>query len=379
MKHTILVIGLMYGDCGKGKIVHALAKVTKCDLIARFNGGANAGHTIELDSGEKLVYKQLPSGSGIPGVRAVIANGSVIDLMKLKSELEGQQAAVMLSTDAHVVTPEHILRDELQEGQREPGNKIGTTLSGNGPAYSDKATRCGLTVGQLSSEGRVNDKYDASAHMLDESPIQLIHSQEYLRRCQKYETGVMILEGAHGWELDIDHGDYPFVTSSSCGIGGAAIGTGLNPRSIDEVIGVVKAYSTRVGEGDFPYKMISRDRLHIRASHPEIGTNTKRMRRVDWMDAGRIRKACAANGVDQIALTHLDVLTGLSRVQILAQNNKTVSIPGWTENLGECIQYSDLPINAQTFVKTLEDFTGVRVGLISVGPKESQLIWKYVE
>ena len=379
MKHTILVMGMQWGDEGKGKIVHALTKATNCDLIVRFNGGANAGHTIELDSGERLAYRQLPSGSGIEGVRSVIANGAVIDFIKLKLEHSGKFANVMLSIDAHVVTPEHVQRDGNQEMIRGAGNKIGTTLTGNGPVHSDKAARYGMTVGQLVVGDVVPEEYHVPLEALNSMAIQLIDSQKYLRHCQEAEDGTLILEGAHGWELDIDHGDYPFVTSSSCGIGGAVIGTGLNPRSIDEVIGIVKAYSTRVGAGSFPDAMSAEEKNHLRTNHSEIGTNTKRQRKVDWMDISRLQQACEANGVDDIALTHIDVLTGFDSVKIILSENEILSMPGWIENLQNCRKYDDLPENARTFVKTIERCVKVNVGIISVGPKESQLIWRHTE
>ena len=379
MKHTILVMGMQWGDEGKGKIVHALTKATNCDLIVRFNGGANAGHTIELDDGERLAYRQLPSGSGIDGVRSVIANGAVVDLMKLKVEHWGRQANVMLSTDAHVLMSEHKARDGEQEMARGSGNKIGTTLTGNGPVYSDKADRSGMTVGQLVVGDRVPEAYQSSLDTLNSMMIQLVDSQDYLRHCQVAEDGTMILEGAHGWELDIDHGDYPFVTSSSCGIGGAAIGTGLNPRSINEVIGVVKAYSTRVGAGSFPKEMLAEEVALLRENHSEIGTNTKRKRKIDWIDINRLQQACAANGVNSIALTHIDALTGFENIKMILSDGGVLSMPGWSEDLQNCRKYEDLPENAKSFVEILERHLKIDVELISVGPKESQLIWRCVE
>ncbi|MCK4817691.1 adenylosuccinate synthetase [bacterium] len=379
MKHTILVMGMQWGDEGKGKIVHALTKATNCDLIVRFNGGANAGHTIELDSGERLAYRQLPSGSGIEGVRSVIANGAVIDFIKLKLEHSGKSANLMISTGAHVVTSEHAQRDANQEMCRSPEYKIGTTLTGNGPVHSDKAARYGMTVRQLIVWDKVPEEYQSPLDALNSMEIQIMNSQEYLRYCQLTEGGTMILEGAHGWELDIDHGDYPFVTSSSCGIGGAAIGTGLNPRLIDEVIGVVKAYSTRVGAGTFPGEMSPEEELLLRGNHPEVGTNTKRSRRVDWMDIGRLQKACAANGVDSLALTHIDALWGFDYVKLILADGECLSMPGWDEDLQDCKKYDDLPENAKTFVKTVENHLRTHISLISVGPKESQLIWRCVE
>ncbi len=376
MKHTILVMGLMWGDEGKGSVVHALAKATGCDLIVRFNGGANAGHTVELDDGQRLAYQQLPSGSGIKGVRSVIANGSVVNFHKLLIEHWGKDANIMISTDAHVVTQEHINRDKSHEFNRDARDKIGVTNSGNGPVYSDKMSRFGMTVGQLVSGDRIPEEYQEAFDDLNASRVQLINSQEYLREVQAHDDGVMILEGAHGWELDIDHGDYPFVTSSSCGIGGAAIGTGLDPRSIDEVIGVVKAYSTRVGPGAFPNIMSLEDELLLRENHSEVGTNTKRRRRVDWMNIVRVKKACEANGVDRIALTHLDVLSGFQQVHISKEAGICWSLPGWPENIQNCREFEELPPEAQAYVKLIENLTGVYVSLISVGPKESQLIWR---
>lgn len=374
MKDTIVILGMQYGDEGKGKIVHAIAGQTNCDLMVRFNGGANAGHTVELDDGTIVKYNQLPSGCELPFMRSVIANGSVVNPRKLVHEVANKRIALMISKSAHIVTPSHILRDEKREASRKV--KIGTTLTGNGPVYADKMARTGMRAEDLCSpamEIPLSERQIAIA--LEATGASISGTQGYLRAAQKLEFGTMILEGSHGWELDIDHGDYPNVTSSSCSVGGAAIGTGLDPRSFTKVIGVVKSYSTRVGAGSFPNVMTDPERQHLRKNHPETGTVTGRKRRVDWIDVGRIRQACAANGVDSIALTHLDVLQGFYDIRLI-DGDEIITLTGFPEDISNCKYFNDLPINAQDFVDKVALLTGVQVNLISVGPKKSQLIYR---
>lgn len=366
MKEVIAILGMQWGDEGKGKIVHAIAKKTNCNLMVRFNGGANAGHTVMLEDGSAMKYNQLPSGCELPGMRSVIANGSIIDPKKLYLEMGGKNIDLILSGDAHIVTQTHINRDENQENERD--RRIGTTLTGNGPAYSDKAARHGVQVKGMMATHSDNQYKKA----LTDCDAEMMNTQKYLRECCISEKGTMILEGAHGWELDIDHGDYPNVTSSSCGVGGAIIGTGIGPDMISKVIGVVKSYSTRVGAGSFPYEMTESEKEHLRENHSETGTVTGRKRRVDWIDVGRVRDACLANGVDSIALTHLDVLQGFDEIKMI-DNIGVHILPGFKANISQCTKFSDLPGNVQTFIKCMSNFI-VPVEWISVGPKESQLI-----
>ena len=374
LKDTIVILGMQWGDEGKGKIVHAIAEHTNCNLMVRFNGGANAGHTVELDDGTVVKYNQLPSGCELPHMRSVIANGSVVNPRKLVCEMAGKLITLIISKSAHVVTPLHILRDEKREASRKV--KIGTTLTGNGPVYADKMDRTGMRAKDLCSpamEIPLSERQLAIA--LEATGASILDTQKFLRLAQGLEFGTMILEGSHGWELDIDHGDYPNVTSSSCSVGGAAIGTGLNPRSFTEVIGVVKSYSTRVGAGLFPDVMRENERRHLRKNHPETGTVTGRERRVDWIDIGRIRQACAANGVDSIALTHLDVLRGFYEVKLI-DNDEIITLPGFLGDISNCKHFNDLPINAQDFIDGVAVRIGVPVKLISIGPKKSQLIYR---
>lgn len=373
LKDTIVILGMQWGDEGKGKIVHAIAEHTDCDVMVRFNGGANAGHTVELDDGTTVKYNQLPSGCELPFMRSVIANGSVVNPGKLVNEMVDKNIDLIISKAAHVVTPSHIMLDEKREASRKV--KIGTTLTGNGPVYAAKMARTGMRAEDLCSpaiEIPLSERQLAIA--LEATGANIWDTQEYLMAAQGLEFGTMILEGSHGWELDIDHGDYPNVTSSSCSVGGAAIGTGLNPRSFTKVIGVVKSYSTRVGAGSFPNVMTDPERQHLRRNHPETGTVTGRKRRVDWIDVGRIRQACAANGVDSIALTHLDVLSGFYEIKLI-DNDEIITFTGFPEDISNCKYFNDLPINAQEFVYEIQESVGVPVKLISVGPKKSQLIW----
>lgn len=364
MKRTIVILGMQWGDEGKGKIVHAVAKQTGCNLMTRFNGGPNAGHTVELEDGTVMKYNQLPSGCELRGMRSVIANGSVIDLSKLFGELDDKDIQLTISDGAHLITQAHINADEYAEEQRGK-NRIGTIGTGNGPAYASKMMRDGLRVKEY-----VSAIYSASTL----GGIEVCNTEMCLRTAQACESGTMILEGAHGWELDIDHGDYPNVTSSSCGVGGAAIGTGLDPRSFDEVIGVVKAYSTRVGSGEFPNKMNDAERGHLRSNHPETGTVSGRQRRIDWIDIGRVRQACRANGVDSIALTHLDVLKGFYTLKLL-DTNGVIEIIGFLGDISRCRKFNDLPLGAKEFVWKIQENIGVPVAMISVGPREDQMIY----
>ncbi len=373
MKETIVILGMQWGDCGKGKIAHATAKKTLCDLMVRFNGGSNAGHTVTNIDGVPRKFNQLPSGHSIPGMRSVIANGSVIDPIKLMAERGGATNQLTISDAAHIITGAHIGRESILEKHL----KIGSIGTGNGPAYSDKMLRTGMRVGQLMRGD--NAISIADSHLkeaLVNSNIEVTDTTKYLRDAQKYGDGVMILEGAHGWELDIDHGDYPYVTSSSCGIGGAVIGTGLDPKSFDRVIGVVKAYSTRVGAGAFAGGMLSSERMQIRDNHSEIGTVSGRQRRVDWIDISRVKAACEANGVDEIALTHVDVLKGMNDVTLLG-DVENVYLPGWNDDISEIKRFDDLPDAVVTYISMVEELTDVKVSMISVGPREDQLIYTH--
>jgi len=368
MMKTILIMGTQFGDEGKGAVAHMLAKQLECDFMVRFNGGANAGHTVVDSNDDVTKFNQLPSGANIPGVISVIANGSVVDVEKLCDELERNQTKVIIiSKAAHVVLPRHIKQEYQNEADRGV-NKIGSIGTGNGPCYADKMLRTGVTMGQFVRDPR-NRQMVNRLHSLG---VWVTDTRKYLQNYQEKFDGVMILEGAHGWELDIDHGDYPYVTSSNCGVGGAATGTGLDPRKIDHVLGVVKAYSTRVGNGSFPDAMHDHERVLLRWNHAEVGTVSGRQRRVDWIDLDRLQVACVANGVDSVVLTHVDALAGLDRVKAI-YNQKVVTFKGW-HDISECRTVSDLPKSVMEFIRGVESKLGVPVYGISIGPREDQFI-----
>lgn len=417
---TTVLLGTQWGDEGKGKITDYLAE--HVDLVVRYQGGTNAGHTISV--GEE-VYKLhlIPSGILYPGKQCVIGNGVVVDPGELLKEMQLlldrgiDLSGLKISDRAHLVMPYHKILDELEEKARGAG-KIGTTLRGIGPAYMDKITRRGLRVADLMDAGELKEKlslllkeknlllsrlYDAPE--LDEKEMFEQYS-DFGNRLRPYvtDTGVLLndaldngskilFEGAQGTMLDIDHGTYPFVTSSSPTAGGTCTGTGVAPHRIDQVIGVVKAYTTRVGDGPFPTEISGPVGDRIREVGREYGTTTGRPRRIGWLDAVVLRHACRVNGLDYLALTLLDVLSGLDSVKIctsyLLRGKEIRHIPaslrdyrdcepvymelaGWQEDLSQIEDFSDFPEAAKNYVKAIADLSGVPVAMVSVGPRRSQ-------
>lgn len=417
---TTVLIGTQWGDEGKGKITDYLAEYA--DIVVRYQGGTNAGHTISV--GEE-VYKLhlVPSGILYPGKQCVIGNGVVVDPEALLGEMQVlldrgvDLSGLKISDRAHLVMPYHKMLDELEEKARGAG-KIGTTLRGIGPAYMDKITRRGLRVADLLDENELKEKlsqqlreknlvlsrlYDAP--MLDEEEV-FEKYREFGRKLRPYITDTSVLlndaleagkkilfEGAQGTMLDIDHGTYPFVTSSSPTAGGTCTGTGVAPRHIDRVIGVVKSYTTRVGDGPFPTEIMGPVGDRIREVGKEYGTTTGRPRRIGWLDGVVLRHACRINGLDYLALTLLDVLTGLDTVKICTayrlhgkeirhipaslreyKNCEPVylELPGWQEDLSRIEDFADFPEAAKTYVQTIAKLCGVPVAMVSVGPRRNQ-------
>ena len=422
---AIVIIGAQWGDEGKGKATDALGSRT--DYVVKFNGGNNAGHTVVV-GGEKYALHLLPSGILTPGCTPVIGNGVVVDLAVLFGEIDGLTARgvdcsrLLVSASAHLVTSYHRTLDKVTErflGKR----KIGTTGRGIGPTYADKMNRIGLRVQDLFDENilrqKVEGALDQKNHLLvkvynrraigvDEVVGELLSYAERLRPMvadvslvlgEALDRGEMVLfEGGQATQLDVDHGNYPFVTSSNATAGGACTGTGVPPTRIDRVIGVVKAYATRVGEGPFPTELFDADGERLRAVGGEFGTTTGRPRRCGWYDAPVARYAARINGVTDFVLTKLDVLSGLERVPVCVaydvdgvRNDEMPMtqtgfhharpiyeyLDGWDEDISGCRTMEDLPKAAQSYVLALEDLSGSRISAVGVGPEREDTVIRH--
>ncbi len=418
-----VIIGAQWGDEGKGRIVDALAD--RVEVVARYQGGANAGHTVIVE-GEKHVFHLLPSGMLYPGKTCVIGNGVVVDPDQFLAEIEElrekrkDKARLVLSESSHVVMPYHKVMDEAEEKRRSKGRKIGTTKRGIGPCYADKVNRTGIRVGDLLDPDILREKIMENLEMknllltriFNESPIPFEEVMEkalaWGRLMSPYvgdgaaivndalDKGRGVLfEGAQGTLLDVDHGTYPFVTSSSAAAGGACIGTGVGPTRIDRVLGVAKAYCTRVGEGPFPTEDLGDVGERLREAGGEYGATTGRPRRCGWLDMVALRYAVRVNGLGGIALTKLDVLTGLPRIKVctsyeiggkrfnvlpsrLPEKENMVlhyeELKGWDEDISGCRRVEDLPPAAQDMVRFIEEKCGVPIVLIGVGSGREQTI-----
>lgn len=421
---NIIIIGAQWGDEGKGKIVDMLS--AESQVIVRFQGGANAGHTIKAD-GKEVVLHLIPSGILWPDVLCLIGNGVVLDpevfLTEIKA-LSGQGFDVspkrlVLSPRAHLILPYHKLLDKARETRR-AGHKIGTTGRGIGPAYEDKAARIGLRAGDLADPDLVRDKIrqalleknillerlyglesldpdSIAADLLAIAPriLPYIGNVDELIHAAINRDDSILFEGAQGVHLDIDHGTYPFVTSSNTVSAGACCGSGIAPADIDKVIGVVKAYTTRVGSGPFPTELNDETGRYLQEKGHEFGATTGRPRRCGWLDAVILRESVRLNGLSSMALTKLDVLTGLPELKICAAYDldgqkleyppqgegdmarvKPVyeSLPGFDADISACRNYGQLPENARRYIERLEEMTGVPAGYISVGPGRDQTI-----
>ncbi len=414
---NVAILGVQWGDEGKGKIVDSIASDFK--IICRSVGGANAGHTIVVNS-KKYIFHLLPSGLLREGTLAVIGNGTVIDLVSFIREIEklGEsgidvQNRVKISERAHLIFDFH-KKIDLELEERKGAGKIGTTGRGIGPCYSDKIGRIGIRVGEIFDEEsfKLKIKKNAEFHSkiygieIDiEKEFELIKSvaekiKPMVCDVRKFLTdsitaGKKILfEGAQGHHLDIDHGTYPFVTSSNVSIGGVFSGLGVPPKAITGICGIAKAYTTRVGTGPFPTELENETGEQIREAGAEFGSTTGRPRRCGWFDAVVVRNAVEINGIDAINLTKLDILTGLKEIKVATkyfQNDKEIfSVPinfenfkveyetlaGWEENLGGIKNFEDLPINAQKYVLELEKLSGAPIRVIGVGQDRNDLIFR---
>lgn len=417
-----VVVGGQWGDEGKAKVVDFL--MSHHDVVVRYQGGANAGHTV-VTGDKKFAFHQIPSGLLYPGVIGLMGNGMVVDpfsfLDELSTLMERQidvEERLFISSAANVVMPYHKMLDNLFEGERK-GESIGSTKKGIGPSYTDKCARTGMRMGDFLLEKSdlhefVSERVE-QANMLIEvhgalplspqkvaidfvnikdiiSPF-IVDSQELIHRW-KGEGKRIMLEGAQGTLLDIDHGTYPYVTSSSCSVGGALTGSGLAPRDIGRVIGIFKAYTTRVGHGPFPTELKDEDGKHLAEKGCEFGTTTGRPRRCGWFDMVAARYAVNLNGLTEIALTKLDVLSGLEKVRFCTayeldggrvtafpHNHRLLSrcvpvyeeMPGW-EEIEEGTDFGSLPETARKYVGTIEEMLGVKVSFISYGAERERTI-----
>jgi adenylosuccinate synthase len=422
---AVVVLGAQWGDEGKGKATDQLGART--DYVVKFNGGNNAGHTVVID-GEKYALHLLPSGILSPGVNAVIGNGVVIDLEVLFAELDALHARgvdtsrLRVSANAHIITQYHRTLDKVTErflGKRQ----IGTTGRGIGPAYADKINRVGIRIQDLFDENilrqKVEGALDQKNHLLvkvfnrraitcDEIVEDLLSYTERLRPMVA-DTGMMlntaldagdvvVFEGGQATMLDVDHGTYPFVTSSSATAGGAATGSGVGPNRLDRIVGIVKAYTTRVGSGPFPTELFDENGEYLRSRGFEFGTTTGRPRRVGWYDAPITRYASRINGITDLVLTKLDILTGLSEIPVCVAYdidgvrfdevpvNQTdfhharpilEYFPGWKEDISEARDFEDLPLAAQDYVLALEEMSGTRISVIGVGAARDAVIVRH--
>jgi adenylosuccinate synthase len=416
---NIAVLGAQWGDEGKGKIVDLLTP--HFSVVARYQGGHNAGHTVFVN-GRKFVLHLVPSGILHPGVLCVIGNGVVVDpqaLFKEIEELAGLGVDVgdrlLISEKAHLILPYHRELDVLSEARRGE-RKIGTTSRGIGPAYEDKIGRRGIRVCDLADSQalaeEVRENVSARNRIIKDSTLDWkpVYDQliEYGARMRRWTGDVslalhaamregkrLLIEGAQGTMLDIDHGSYPYVTSSNASIGGACTGLGIPPKAIDGVLGVAKAYTTRVGEGPLPTELHGDLGHRLRESGQEYGASTGRPRRCGWYDAAAVRYAVRINGIDALALTKLDVLDGLERIDICTGyrvGDRDVpefpadfataaactpvyeSWPGWQSPTRGATKYDQLPPEARRYVARLEEVSGVPAAIISTGSNRHETI-----
>ena len=419
---AVVLLGAQWGDEGKGKATDLLGE--QVDYVVRYQGGNNAGHTVVIGD-QKYALHLLPSGILSPNVIPVIGNGVVIDPAVLLAEIKGlnergiDTSKLKISTNAHLITPYHRTIDKVSE--RFLGkSKIGTTGRGIGPAYADKINRIGIRVQDLFDLSILKQKVEAALHDKNQILIKVFNRKgitvdevinEYLDYAQvlkPYVTDtsllldqalsqgkVVLLEGSQGTLLDVDHGTYPFVTSSNPTAGGASTGSGIGPTKITRVIGILKAYTTRVGSGPFPTELFDADGEALRKIGGEVGVTTGRNRRCGWFDAPIARYAVRINGLTDFFLTKLDVLTGWQKIPVCVayeidglrveelpasqsdfHHAKPIYeyLPGWSENISKAKSVADLPKNAQEYVKFLEKISGAPISAIGVGPGRNETI-----
>ena len=420
----LVIVGAQWGDEGKGKVVDLLAE--QAHAVIRFQGGNNAGHTI-VRGDETFKFHLIPSGVLYPGKPCVIGNGVVVDLRVLADEIEALRrrdvdlSGLRLSANAHLIMPYHLLLDQAGEarlGKRE----IGTTRRGIGPCYADKAARLGIRVQDVLDEKILKQKIAAALepkrqtlrefakdprldlHQMTEDYTSFGHRLEpYIADTPPIAwkvldaDGLVVFEGAQGTLLDIDHGTYPFVTSSHTVAGAACVGAGVGPNAIDDVWGISKAYSTRVGAGPFPSELDDEAGERIRDVGREVGTTTGRPRRCGWLDLVALRHAVRLNGMTGLVLTKLDVLTGMDPLRVAVRyvgpdgasfedfpyhqsvlhkvRGQTVELPGWHEDISGVRDLADLPAAARGYLDFIEEELGIPVVMVGVGPARDEMIW----
>ena len=410
---ALVVVGAQWGDEGKGKVVDLYAPYA--DLVVRYAGGANAGHTLVV-GGEKVILHLIPSGILHQTTRCVVGQGTVIDPAVFLEEINAlndrgisTQGRLLVSQRAHVVLPHHKLIDELRE--KKSNGAIGTTKRGIGPCYEDKVARRGIRMGDLFDSERLRAKLDANLECwrpvvgdLGASlPDAVAIAKQYAALGESLKTYIgdaaaiirksiqadekILLEGAQGTMFDIDNGTYPFVTSSNAVAGGACAGAGIGPTHVRHAVGIAKAYTTRVGGGPFPTELEDETGQQLRDAGAEYGSTTGRPRRCGWLDLVALRHAVAVNGLDELAITKLDVLTALPELKVCLAyelDGERLTYPpyervedvlpiyetleGWAEELSSCRTRADLPQAAQQYLARIEEEVGCRVGLVSVGP-----------
>jgi adenylosuccinate synthase len=414
---AIVLIGAQWGDEGKGKVTDLLGE--RMQYVVRYQGGNNAGHTVVLPDGRKFALHLLPSGVLTPECIPVIGNGVVVDPKVLLGEIDGLTERgiscdrLLISADAHLVMPHHRALDRVIE--RYLGSaRIGTTGRGIGPAYGDKVARTGIRVQDLLDPGILRQKLDLVLREKNQILFKVYNRkaidvdavvEEYLAYAERLRPYIadarlelskalergenVLLEGAQATLLDVDHGTYPFVTSSNPTAGGACVGSGIPPTRISQVIGVIKAYTTRVGSGPFPTELFDENGAHLSKVGVEFGTTTGRARRCGWFDAVVARYAVRVNGITDLVVTKLDVLSGLERVPICVgydidgtivedvpmtqtafHHAKPVyeQMDGWWEDISKCRSVDELPDNARRYVERIEQLSGCRVSVVGVGP-----------
>jgi adenylosuccinate synthase len=423
---AIVVIGAQWGDEGKGKVTDLLG--SRVSHVVRYQGGNNAGHTVITPDGTKYALHLLPSGVLTPQCVPVIGNGVVIDPKVLLTEIDGLAERgvscdnLLISGDAHLIMPHHRALDRVVERYL-GSSRIGTTGRGIGPAYGDKVGRVGIRVQDLLDPGILRQKLELALREKNQILVKVynrkaidvnaVHEEylTYAARLKPYiadtrlalakaleDGNTVLLEGAQATLLDVDHGTYPFVTSSNPTAGGACVGSGIPPTAIKQVIGIIKAYTTRVGAGPFPTELFDENGRHLRDIGHEYGTTTGRERRCGWFDALVGRYSVRVNGITDLVVTKLDVMSGMEKVPIciayevdgvryddipMTQTAFHHAVPvyeeldGWDEDITKCREFSELPPNAQRYIERIEQLCGTRVSVVGVGPGREENIFRH--
>lgn len=414
---TLVIVGAQWGDEAKGKIVDVLG--SQASHVVRYSGGNNAGHTV-ITGGKTFKFHLIPAGILHPGTISILGGGmalcpkSLLDEIRDTKAQQSELGELRISPAAHVVFPYHRLLDELEEGAR-GDNKIGTTSRGIGPMYTDKVQRIGIRMGEFVQPelfrerlSQVLEFKNRLIHLLGGQPVDgdalyaeyeeyaeqlapLVGDTETLLQDAVGAGSRVLFEGAQGTFLDLDHGTYPYVTSSHPTAGGACLGTGIGPRDIDNVLGVCKSYNTRVGEGPFPTELLDDVGEQIRRQGHEYGTTTGRPRRCGWLDLVALRHSCRINSMSGLVVTRLDVLGGIERLKLAVEYRGISHIPstteewatvepiyeempGWSEDIRGARRWEDLPATCRAYVERIEQYTGIPAAILSIGPDRSETI-----